>query len=95
MTVIAGRFHLMLPGCASLKEKRHRLSSLKALALKREVLVMETDFQEDHQQAELVFLSGSASRSIAQKIMQQLEAELDAKLDGICLDTEIEEIPLF
>jgi uncharacterized protein YlxP (DUF503 family) len=78
--VVSLRVQLLLPGCASLKQKRFVLSSLKTkLRARFNVAVCENDFQDKWQRSELAIASVATNQRgatvVAQQVMDFLEHE--------------------
>jgi len=71
-----------LPGCTSLKEKRHRLAKLAdKLGKLHQLAVCETGCQDNHQQSVWSAVLVGNSRALVDQLVAQLESvclELDA-----------------
>jgi len=64
---------ILLPGCASLKQKRFVLSSVKAKLRNRfNVSVCENDFQDKWQRSELGIAAAATDRRGAETIARQV-----------------------
>ena len=75
MVVIVISWELHLDGCASLKEKRAILRSLKDRLRERHNLsVAETDHQDTWQRAELCAALVSSNRRLADSVMSRADA---------------------
>ncbi|MFQ6117928.1 MAG: DUF503 domain-containing protein [Candidatus Bipolaricaulia bacterium] len=80
---------LFLPGCASLKDKRFILSSLKTRLRQRlNVAVSEVDFQEKWQRCRLAVVTVGESRRVA-------DAGCDRALALIAKDHRVEVLDSF
>ena len=80
MIVASLRIQILLPGCASLKQKRFVLSSVKAkLRARLNVSVCENDFQDKWQRSELAVAAVAMDRrgvdTVAGQVMEFLERE--------------------
>jgi uncharacterized protein len=78
--VVSLRVQFLLPGCASLKQKRFVLASVKTKLRSRfNVAVCENDFQDKWQRSELAIASVATNRrgaeTVAQQVMEFLERE--------------------
>lgn len=73
MIVASLRVRIFLPGCASLKQKRFVLSSLKArLRNTFNVSVCENDFQDTWQRSELAVAAVTTDRRGAEAVTDQV-----------------------
>mgnify|MGYP001113762318 FL=1 len=78
MIVASLRVQMLLPGCASLKQKRFVLASLKARLRNRfNVSVCESDFQDTWQRSELAVAAVTTDMRGAQTVAEQVMAFLD------------------
>ena len=78
MLVAVCRFDLRIPGCSSLKEKRHVLKTLTAsLRTKFNVAVAEVDHQELWQRATIGVSSVAAEGYHLRRVMRQVERHID------------------
>ena len=78
MIVASLRVQILLPGCASLKQKRFVLASLKARLRNRfNVSVCESDFQDTWQRSELAVAAVTTDMRGAQTVAEQVMAFLD------------------
>ena len=80
MIVVSLRVQFLLPGCASLKQKRFVLASVKTKLRNRfNVAVCENDFQDKWQRSELAVASVATNRrgaeTVARQVMEFLENE--------------------
>ena len=74
MLVAAVRFDLRIPGCGSLKEKRHVVKTLSAgLRQKFNVSVAETGHHDLWQRAEIGVSAVTAERYHARRVMHEVE----------------------
>jgi len=74
------RIQILLPGCASLKQKRFVLASIKAkLRNQLNVSVCENDFQDKWQRSELAVATVAMDRKgaeiVARQVIEFLERE--------------------
>lgn len=80
MIVVSLRVQFLLPGCASLKQKRFVLASLKTKLRNRfNVAVCENDFQDKWQRSELAIASVATNRRGAETVADQVLAFLEAE----------------
>lgn len=71
----AGRWVLHLPGCDSLKGKRRIVRSLRDRVRSRfEVSAAETDFQDEHQRAELCAVLVTSDATVADSLLTRIDA---------------------
>ena len=80
MIVVSLRVQFLLPGCASLKQKRFVIASVKTKLRNRfNVAVCENDFQDKWQRSELALASVATNQrgaeTVAQQVMEFLEHE--------------------
>jgi len=74
MLVAVERFDLRIPGCRSLKEKRHVLTTLTGgLRSTFEVAVAEVDYQDLWQRTGIAVAAVGAERYHVRKVMHQVE----------------------
>ena len=74
MLVALERFDLRIPGCGSLKEKRHVVRTLAAgLRSKFNVAVAEVDHQDLWQRTAIAVAAVSAERYHLKKVMHEVE----------------------
>ncbi len=80
---------LRLPGCHSLKEKRHRLLGLRdRFGKQTNVAVCESDFQNEHQRAEWSFLAAASDRKVVEQTLQQIENHIESNIDAVVIDVQ-------
>ncbi len=78
-----------LPGCHSLKEKRHRLLGLRdRFGKQTNVAVCESDFQDEHQRAEWSFVAASADRKVVEQTLRQIENHIESNIDAVVIDVQ-------
>jgi uncharacterized protein YlxP (DUF503 family) len=80
VVVVSLTIQILLPDCASLKQKRFVLSSIKARLRNRfNVSVCENDFQDKWQRSELGLAAAATDQrgaeTVAQQVMEFLERE--------------------
>lgn len=80
MVVASLRIQILLPGCASLKQKRFVLASIKAKLRNRlNVSVCENGFQDKWQRSELAVASVATDKKgaeiVARQVLEFLERE--------------------
>jgi len=79
MLVAIARFDLKIPGCRSLKEKRHVVKGLTAaLRARFEVSVAEVDHQELWQRTAIGVAAVGSQEHHMRRVMQQVEAFVEA-----------------
>ena len=79
MLVALQRFDLRIPGCGSLKEKRHVLKSLTgAIRSKFNVSVAEVDHLDLWQRTTLAVAAAGSEGYHMRKVMQQVERFVEA-----------------
>jgi uncharacterized protein YlxP (DUF503 family) len=79
MLVALERFDLRIPGCASLKQKRHILKSLtNAIRSRFNVSVAEVDYHELWQRTTIAVAATGAEQYHVRKLMQQVERFVEA-----------------
>jgi uncharacterized protein len=84
-------FHL--EGCASLKEKRQRLGSLRErFGRLPGIAVCESDLQDAHQRAEWTFVALAANRRLAEQLLGEVELHASQELDARIAAREIEHL---
>ena len=84
-------FHL--PGCRSLKEKRHRTRGIRDRFAKRTNLaVAECDYQDEHRRARWAFVILSSDGKTLDRAVSDLENRLELAVDGVI--TNVENTPL-
>lgn len=91
MIVASLRIQFLLPGCASLKQKRFVLNSVKAKLRNRfNVSVCENDFQDKWQRSELAVAAVATNRRGAETIVRQVIDFLEAESRIVVCDVERE-----
>ena len=79
MLVALERFDLRIPGCGSLKQKRHVLKSLTgALRSRFNVSVAEVDHQDLWQRSTIAVAATGAEGFRVRRVMQQVERFVEA-----------------
>ena len=79
MLVELERFDLKIPGCASLKQKRHVLKSLtQAIRSTFNVSVAEVDHHDLWQRTAIAVAAAGAEQYHVRKVMQQVERFVEA-----------------
>ena len=90
MLVALERFDLRIPGCRSLKEKRHVLKSLtSAIRSTFNVSVAEVDHHELWQRTAIAVAATGAERYHVRKVMQQVERFVEAWGQVEVIDTSL------
>ncbi len=80
-----------VPGCRSLKEKRHTLSGLRERYGKMpNVAVCESEFHDVHDRAEWSFVAAASCRKIVDSLLDQIEAYADEELDAVIVKAKRE-----
>jgi Uncharacterized protein conserved in bacteria len=88
--VALGRFDLRIPGCASLKEKRHVVKSLTAaIRAKFNVSVAETGHHDLWQRTELAVAATGAERYHLRKVMHEVEKLIERWGEVEIIETEV------
>lgn len=91
MIVASLRIQLLLPGCASLKQKRFVLNSVKAKLRNRfNVSVCESDFQDKWQRSELAVAAVATNTRGAETIVGQVIDFLERESRVVVCDCERE-----
>ncbi len=84
-------FHL--PGCRSLKEKRHRLTRIRdRFGKNSNVAVCESDYHDEHRQAQWSFVTVGIDRKKVDQTMVEIELFLDTGLDALMTKRELHEL---
>jgi len=79
MVIASLTWELSLPGCASLKEKRSVIRSLKdRLRTKLNVSVAETAFHDVHGRAALTIALVASDKAFAESVMESADRLVDA-----------------
>ena len=85
------RFDLRIPGCTSLKEKRHVLKALTAsLRQKFNVAVAEVEHQDLWQRAALAVVTVSTDQAHADRELAAAADEIERVEPGLITRTEVE-----
>ncbi len=80
-------FHL--PGCHSLKEKRHRLLGLRdRFGKQTNVAACESDFQNEHQRAEWSFVATGTERKVVEQTLRKIENHIESNVDAVVVDLQ-------
>lgn len=83
-------FHL--PGCRTLKDKRHRLIGVKDRFGKQpNMAVCESDYHDKHDRASWSFLAVTGSNRINEKMLAEVETYATEELDAVIVATSREE----
>ena len=90
MLVALERFDLRIPGCGSLKEKRHVLKTLSnAIRSKFNVAVAEVDHQDLWQRATIGVAVVSGERYHARRILHEVEKLVERWDEVEVIDREL------
>jgi uncharacterized protein YlxP (DUF503 family) len=90
MLVALERFDLRIPGCGSLKQKRHVLKALtNAIRSTFNVSVAEVDHHELWQRTAIAVAATGAERYHLRKVMQQVERFVEAWGQVEVIDTSL------
>jgi hypothetical protein len=91
MLVALERFDLRIPGCGSLKQKRHVVKSLTA-ALRQgfPVSVAEVDHHELWQRAAIGVAAVGADQHHLRRVMHEVEKVVDAWTEVEVIDRELQ-----
>lgn len=93
MKIVMMIVEFQLPGCASLKEKRSRLSRIKEkFGRQPNLAVCESDAHDHLQRAQWTFVALSASGVIVDKILNNVEEHLEDGLDAVVAYTHREHL---
>lgn len=80
---------LHLPGCRSLKEKRHRTRGIRDRFGKQPNLaVAECDYQDEHQRARWAFIVLASDSRTLDRMVSDLENRLELSVDGVITAVE-------
>ena len=91
MLVALERFDLRIPGCGSLKCKRHVVKSLTAAIRQRFAMsVAEVDHHELWQRAAIAVAAVGADQYHLRRVMQQVETLVDGWLEVEVIDRELQ-----
>ena len=84
-------FHL--PGCRSLKEKRHRTKKIRdRFGKNSNVAVCESDYHDVHRQAQWSFVAVGIDRKKVDQTLAEIELFLDTGLDALITERELHEL---
>jgi hypothetical protein len=90
MLLAALRIDLRIPGCTSLKEKRHVVKALaNGIRSSFEVAVAETGFQDKWQRAELGVAAVGAEGYHLRKVMHSVRRFVERFADVELIDAEL------
>jgi len=90
MLVALCRFDLRVPGCTSLKEKRHVVKTLTASLRQRfNVAVAEVDHQDLWQRAAIGVSAVSGEKYMLTKVMHQVERHVEGFPGVELIDAEL------
>jgi uncharacterized protein YlxP (DUF503 family) len=90
MLVALERFDLRIPGCGSLKEKRHVVKTLTAgLRSKFNVAVAEVDHHDLWQRTTLAVAAVSGESYHLKKVMHEIERFVDRWAEVEVIDAEL------
>ena len=91
MLVALERFDLRIPGCRSLKEKRHVVRSLTAAIRQRfPVSVAEVDHQDLWQRTALAVAAVGADQHHLRKVMHEVEKLVERWGDVDVIDAQLQ-----
>jgi uncharacterized protein YlxP (DUF503 family) len=90
MVVALERFDLRIPGCRSLKEKRHVVKTLTAaLHAKFNVSVAEIDHQDLWQRTTLAVAVASGEAYHARRVLHEVEKQIERWAEVEVIDAEV------
>jgi len=79
---------ISLPGCGSLKEKRHRIGGLhERIGRNPAVAVCESGERDRHDASEWSFVVTGLSRRDIESLCSDIENRLESAVDGRLMDT--------
>lgn len=82
---------IYLPYCHSLKEKRKRLNSLRALLTnKRNVAFAEMDFQNKWQRSKIGIVTLNNEKKVIEKLLDTIASDAEKLIDGNITSSKIE-----
>jgi uncharacterized protein YlxP (DUF503 family) len=91
MVVVSQTWELSLPGCASLKEKRSAVRSLKdRLRAKFNVSVAETGFQDVHARAAITIAVVTSDRRMAESMLDKIDDFVDQNARAVIVRVDRE-----
>jgi len=89
--ILTLEFHL--PGCNSLKEKRHALSGMRTRFGKMpNIAACESDHHDVHDRAQWSFIAVASTMKIVDSLLNQVEAYADEDLDAVIINSKREEL---
>ncbi len=78
-----------LPGCCSLKEKRHRLGGLKDRFGKiANLAVTESAHHDQHQLSQWSFVAIGTDATVLEKVLTSVETHASTQLDAVVIDCQ-------
>ena len=90
MLVALERFDLRIPGCGSLKEKRHVVKTLSnAIRTKFNVAVAEVDYRDLWQRTALGVAAVSGEQYHARKVLHEVEKLIERWAEVEVIDTQL------
>ncbi len=91
MLVALERFDLRIPGCASLKQKRHVLKGLTAAIRQRfPVSVAEVDHHDLWQRSTIAVAAVGREQHHLRRVMHEVEKAVDAWVEVEVIDRELQ-----
>jgi uncharacterized protein len=91
MVVASQTWELSLPGCASLKEKRSVVRSLRdRLRSKFNVSVAETALQDVHARAEISIALVASDRRLAESMLDKIDLFVDENVEAVIVRVDRE-----
>ena len=89
IAILTLQFHL--EGCASLKEKRQRLSGLRdRFGRQPNMAVCESERQDSLQRAEWTFVAVAGARAVTDRMIAEVEKFVAETVDARVCDRELE-----
>ena len=84
-------FHL--PGCRSLKEKRHRVRGIRdRFGRQPNLAVCESDYQNDHRRTQWSFIAVADDQKTVDRMLASLEERLGMAVDGVIVALQREHL---
>jgi len=75
---------IKLPGCSSLKEKRHRVSKIRdKFGKQTQVAVCESGYQDDHKLSQWSMFVVAEDKVTVEKIAKNIESDIQMSVDGV------------
>jgi uncharacterized protein YlxP (DUF503 family) len=91
MVVAVARFDLRIPGCRSLKEKRHVVKTLTAAIRRRfEISVAEVDHHDLWQRTAIAVAVVGAEQYHLRRIVQQVQALVEGWVEVDVIDVDVD-----